>query len=988
MSDVIQRQIDEKNRQVAKLYQQGLYEQAMPIAVQVRDMTRQVSGEAHRDYAQSLNNMALLYRGMGKYAAAEPLLRQANEIMQKTRGEDHPDYATSLNNLAGLYRAMGNYIAAESRYHQALEIRLKTLGEDHPDYAASLNDLAGLYRVMGNYTAAEPLYHHALEIKRKSMVKEHPAFATSLNNLAKLYHDMGNYAAAEPLYHQALENRRNALGEDHPLYAQSLNNLAELYQAMGNYAAAEPLSRKALEIVSKVLGENHPEYALSLNSLALLYVTMGNYTAAEPLYRRALEIQRNALGESHPDYAKSLNYLASDYQAMGNYAAAEPLCRKALEIVSKVLGENHIGYAATLNNLAGLYQSMGNYTTAEPLYDQALEISRRVWGEGHPDYASNLNNLAVLYVVTNREAEALKLMQEAAAIDIRMIGQIFSIGAESQRLAYLATLQGKLHAFLSLVTHYLPRSHRAVQAGLELVLRRKAIGAEALAAQRDAVLGGRYPALHPKLQELMTWRRQIAQKTLAGSGLEGPESHQKLLAEWTAQKERLEEELVRQIPEMNLEQKLRAADRQAVAGALPVGTALIEFVHFDDYDFKAVPARGESHWKPARYLAFVLPAGEPDNVNLIDLGEAEPIERMIAGFRATITGGDRTLRLGEPRPVANTNDGSDLRRAVFDPLVPALGGHKRLFLAPDGDLTRLPFEVLPTGTGRYLIDDYQLSYLSVGRDVLRFGAEIPGQPSTSQVVADPDFDLGIVGAPIPVGKTGPCGRQSRALDPHTLHFDPLPGTRVEGKHIAKALGVQPWLDCNALEARLKAWPSPRILHIATHGFFLENPKIDPNQERAGIESPFGRLSHSLESPLLCSGLALAGANTWLQGQPLPVEAEDAILTAEDVSGLDLLGTELVVLSACETGLGTILIGEGVFGLRRAFVLAGAKTLVMSLWKVPDQQTQELMDDFYQRILTGEARAEALREAQLAMKAKCPQPLYWGAFICQGEPGPL
>ena len=245
-----------------------------------------------------------------------------------------------------------------------------------------------------------------------------------------------------------------------------------------------------------------------------------------------------------------------------------------------------------------------------------------------------MNNLALLCVATGREVEALKLMQKAAVIDERMIGQVFSIGSESQRMAYLATLQGNLNAFLSLVTQYLPYSREAVQAGLELVLRRKAIGAEALAAQRDAVLGGRYPALQPKLQELTTWRRQIAQKTLAGPGSEGPEAHQKLLAEWTAQKERLEEELVRQIPEMNLEQKLRAADRQAVAQALPGGSVLVEFIRFDDFDFKAVPARGESQWKPARYLAFVLPAGEPDNVKMIDLGEAEPIERMIAGFRA------------------------------------------------------------------------------------------------------------------------------------------------------------------------------------------------------------------------------------------------------------------------------------------------------------------------------------------------------------------
>ena len=984
MPDASQQKIDEKNQQMVELYQQGRYEQAVSIAMEVCDLSRQAHGEDDPDYATSLNNLALLYNSMGNYAAAERLNRQALEIRRKALGEDDPDYAASLNNLALLYDMMGNYGAAEPLYRQASEIWCKALGEDHPDYATSLNNLAALYQAMGNCAAAEPLYRQALEIRRKALGEEHPDYAASLNNLALLYDMMGNYGAAEPLYRQASEIWCKALGEDHPDYATSLNNLAALYQAMGNYAAAERLYRQALEIRRKALGEEHPDYAASLNNLAVLHRVMGNYAAAERLYRQALEIRRKALGEEHPDYSASLNNLAWLFQAMGNYAAAEPLYRQALEILRKTLGEEHPDYAASLNNLAWLFQAMGNYAAAEPLYRQALEILRKTLGEEHPDYANSLNNLAILYIATGREAEALKLMQETAAIDDRMIGQVFSIGSESQGLAYLATLQITLHPFLSLVLQCLSHSREAVQEGLKLVLHRKAIGAEALAARRDAILGGRYPALQTKLHELMTWRRQVAQKTLAGPGPEGPKAHQKLLAKWTAQKERLEQELVCQIPEMNLEQRLRTADRQAVSQALPAGAVLVEFIRFDDYDFEAVPARGEAQWKPARYLAFVLPAGEPDNVKMIDLGEAEPIEQMIAGFRASITGGDRTLRPGEPLPSTSANDGADLRCVVFDPLVPALRGRTRLFISPDGDLTRLPFEALPTGACRCLIDDYRLSYLSAGRDVMRFGAETPGQPASPLVIADPDFDLGIGVAPIPAGEPGPRGRQSRALDPSKLHFDPLPGTRTEGEHVAAQLGVQPWLKGTALESRIKTPTSPRILHIATHGFFLEDQKRDPSLGQLGL----GRLSHALESPLLRSGLALAGANTWLQGMPLPAEAEDGILTAEDVSGLDLLGTKLVVLSACETGLGEVQVGEGVFGLRRAFVMAGAKTLIMSLWKVPDRQTQELMEDFYQRILAGEARAEALRQAQLAMKAKYPEPLYWGAFICQGDPGPL
>ena len=209
------------------------------------------------------------------------------------------------------------------------------------------------------------------------------------------------------------------------------------------------------------------------------------------------------------------------------------------------------------------------------------------------------------------------------------------------------------------------------------------------------------------------------------------------------------------------------------------------------------------------------------------------------------------------------------------------------------------------------------------------------------------------------------------------------------------LGVRPWLESDALKARLKEQRSPRVLHLATHGFFLTDQERDPNKESRALEmigdeaGSIGRLSGPLpENPLLRSGLALAGAQTWFDGKVPPPEAEDGLLTAEDVTGLDLLDTELVVLSAYETGLGEIRTGEGVSACDGRSSWRGARTLVMSLWKVPDEQTRELMIDFYNRVLSGQGVADALRQAQLAMRQKHPDPYYWGAFICQGNPGPL
>jgi CHAT domain-containing protein len=433
---------------------------------------------------------------------------------------------------------------------------------------------------------------------------------------------------------------------------------------------------------------------------------------------------------------------------------------------------------------------------------------------------------------------------------------------------------------------------------------------------------------------------------------------------------------------------------------MPAGAALIEFVRFDQFDFRAIPGRGEPKWKPARYVAFVLHAERPDDVRMVDLGNADAIDRLIAAFREAIISGGRRQRdvegeVDEPVEAPTESVGLELLARVFAPLRQELRGCNQLLLAPDGDLARLPFEVLPSGKGESrLIDEYRIGYLATGRDVLRIGAAHTGEPTAPLVVADPDFNLATGGPAAPDESSALRGRLSRDLDRGRYHFSRLPGTLAEGECVAGMLGVRPWLNAGALEARLKTCRSPRILHLATHGFFLENQKHDPNREAGGFglfgtEGPTGRLTGPLpENPLLRSGLGLAGVNTWLAGGSPPAEAEDGILTAEDVTGLDLLDTELVVLSACETGLGEVRVGEGVFGLRRAFVLAGARTLVMSLWKVPDEQTRELMEEFYRRLLAGAPRADALREAQLAIRAKHPHPYFWGAFICQGDLGPL
>ncbi len=999
----------------------GSYAAALPYCEQALAVRRKMLGEEHPDTAASLHLLGSLHKGLGRYAEARADYEQALAIRRKVLGAEHLYMATCLNDLGGLLLEMGDYQGARECLESALLILRRTLGEEHAITATCLSNLGGVLWAVGKFAAARGYLEQALATFRKVASAEQFAMAGCLVNLGKLRHAMGDYAGARSCLQEVSTTFKKLSGEGNPETASYLLIYGDLLISMGDYAVARSCYEQALAIDMGKLGEEHPSTARCLNNLGELLRTIGDYGAARTCQERALVILRNVLGEEHPDANRCLNNLGIVLWNLGDHAAARSRLEQGLAIRRRVLGDEHPDTATAFHNLGVILWTMGDYEAARSHHEQALAIRRKVLGEEHPDTGSDLESLAILWVISNRFGEALNLLEQASRIDDRMIGQVFAIGSERQRMAYLHTIKVNLDAFLSLVSQHLAHSPDAVRAAVDLVLRRKAIGAEALTAQRDAVLGGRYPHLREQLEQLTLLQSQIAQKMLAGPGPgEDPVSYRQVLDQWRAECERLEQELAPQIPEMNLERRLRAADRRAVALALPQGITLVEFVHFYVTDFRAAAARGKSGSEPARYLAFVISAGEPDDVRMLDLGEAKPIDRMIADFRKTLTGeseqrgGGGKETLGDPAsPSGRLDAGARLRSAIFGPVAEGLAGRTQWLLAPDGDLARLPFEVLPTMDGQLMIDHYQISYLATGRDALRFGAASTSQPTVPVVAADPDYDLGIqdtAGARQPAASDDVDDelsprRHSRAPELDRLYFPRLPATRVEGEQVAKMLSthlhveIRPQMDRLALETRLKSLRSPWIVHLATHGFFLQDqPRDDvlgrrhfrilPTTNASGAGETLEPSGRRLESPLLRSGLALAGAN-WKSKQFIPpAEAEDGLLTAEDVAGLDLLSTELVVLSACETGLGAVQIGEGVFGLRRSVVVAGAKTLVMSLWKVPDDQTRELMEDFYSKVLGGSGRAVALSEAQRAMKKKYPDPYYWGAFICQGDPGPL
>jgi CHAT domain-containing protein/Flp pilus assembly protein TadD len=864
----------------------------------------------------------------------------------------------------------------EARCRRELETIASQYGREHPDYARALNELAELYRESGRYEQAERTFLEALDLYRSSLGRAHRETGYALNNLAILYRTTGQYALAEKLYHEATAIFRRSLPAGHPDLAIHLNNLALLYDSAGLYDLAQPLYQEAIGILEAAGLTRDLQYAHLLNNVGLLYCETGEPEKAVPLLQRAVGIRRRLPGGS-PLFGISLGNAGVALQRLGRLDEAEAALVEAVAVVSGAWGPDHPVVLGFRMSLGVLQQTRGQIEAAETTYRETLAGLRRAFRDLHPAVGKGLTNLAMLCARTGRPREALALVQEALKGDEQRIEQVFSVSSDRHRVAMLQTARRNFDLLLSIVRDCLQADPDAVSAAADAVLRRKRLATEAWRFQEDQALADH----HPELRDLIEQRRRlttlIARAAMAGLCSREADPSFARLSEGARERDEVEAELARRLQGFDLVRRLEVVDARAVAAALPPDATLVEFIHFLAYGLT-----GESS---LRYAAFVVRRDAPPR--MIDLGEAAEIESAVEKFRRyTLTGTEAD----------QVTAGLALRAAVFDPLLATLGGARKLLLAPDGALLWLPFDALPTEQGDYLVDEgYRITYLSTGRDLLRSGVSPLEEPGPALVVADPDFELaapdaapGTLPAEPPaagLADSPACGLHRSLL----ATFAALPGTREEGREVAKHLGVRPLLREQALEGRVKGCSSPRVIHLATHGFFLAGPEPEAGE---GLTAPAAtasahRKSVILANPLLRAGLALAGANTWQRGGRLPAEAEDGILTAEDVRTMDLSGTRLAVLSACDTGLGVAHGAEGALGLRRAFVMAGANTLVVSLWKVDDEATRLLMGELYRHLAAGQSVGEALHRSKQSLRANpvYGNPYFWAPFVLQGDP---
>jgi len=874
---------------------------------------------------QALNDEADARLRAHDFDAGEKLRLRVLHLEEDHAGRDSLPVSDALLNLGWFYANMARYEAAQEALDRCEDIRERLLGLNAAPVAEVLNALGSLEENRSNLNLAEAFYEQAIAIQEKALGMQSPVTANTWNNLATLYWIMGDYAPAQKLFTQALSVREKTLGPDSAVVAKTLNNLALLDSSLGDYDDAEDYFQRALRIRTARLGSDNPSTLTTLSQLGLLYVREGNDTRAEPILVQAVAMQEKIAQPDDPDVARSLEQLAMLYDRRKLYDKAEPLHVRALEIRRRILGDDHPEYAASLAAFARHDHAQGKLTDALALYEKALKIDEDALGENHPDTLAIANDLAFLKIELRQPDEATKLAHDVAEAQQNVLNGVFTFAPEHQRMEFERTLS----------YWDLPAALADADLLAQMVLRTKGVVLDSLLEDEAVTRAER----DPDVRDMMEKRRQLlaqlgqSQGDASGTDFSNPPmalaDRQKLEQE----EQQLEASLADKGVGSGKTRRALATDVSDVEGALPGDAALVEYVAYNRYT-------GRLGSEPA-YGAVVLTRGAP--CQWVPLGSAAEINARVSL--------DQKYMRRRVRDAALAGVLRGLYQSLCQPVLAALPeGIHRLIISPDGDMDFVSFATLLDPQDRFLADDFEVHYVSSGRDLLPKLAGLMPKTKRLVVFANPDFNH-LPGGDVSATRTNVVAHADDLLPP-------LPGTEREAAFLLEearrdGLEAQVYRGAEASEANLDRQDSPYVLHLATHGLYLSEQDV-PN-----LPVTTGNGGKALAAqPMKRSMLALAGAavtlRDWKKGIFPPPE-NDGLLTAQEVAGLNLDNTWLVVLSACDTGSGEARAGEGVLGLRRGFAEAGTQNLLMTLWTADDAETANLMEAFYREALrTGDA----------------------------------
>ena len=982
----------------------GDYESAISAYLREITIIEKHYGPFDTALSPTLNNLAYAYTEYSHFDKAKATYKRSLELKKRSPEKDYPDIALGLNNLAGINLELENYKQAEEQFMESLAIREKILGADHLDTANTLHNLGSLYENSSRPLKAEEAYLRALRIRESELGVAHPETGKTYSSLGLFYLESDRFEEAKMLINKAYEIDKNFYGNKSIQAADNLNNLGYLNDLKGNYYIAEKFYLQALDIFKRHYPDDHTDIATLLNNLGSIALDRGLNEKAKSLFIQSLSIVEKVLGPKHSQTAVSLSNLAAVYRSMDMHSKAEPLYVRALSIIQDNHGDDHYFVPTILGNLAGVYEDLGLYHKARPMYFRALDLNRQDYGDQHHLTAISLNNIGRFYMRTRQSKLAEKYLLKGVQILREILGSSHrtTIG-NLTNLAWNYDDQGRIDEFSDLLNEIIKSDLLFVQQEAPLMLRSER---ENLILDIDL---GLYDRIFDLSLNSRKWLDLALFYRLNRQGLlEELEKRQSLAASLSQDDDELLDELKtltsklsslsltpsersdlrteRDVIEANLYQSLpslksRLVQIDEVVKALPLNSVLIEFQKYNPY---TNPLKAESRSANSRYLAMLLSSEGTETV--IDLGPAENIDQSIKQALSSI----------ESRSIDSMQSLANINELIVKPLSPAVKGYGTWIVSPDSEINRVPFSALHIdGTQRFLSEDIDIRMVTTGRELLRSDDIDHKGIKAPLILADPEYGLTIetsLNDYSPNAETDPAVLRSSAL-PNRLVWDRLKATSEEGLAVEDLIGGQLLMREFATADAVKGYGASKILHLATHAFYLPNITRQANNDPLIKSQGAGRRGsvsvNNLrgESPLLRSGIALAGAN-----QPSANPNDDGYLTALEVAQLDWEGMELVVISACESGRGDIQSGEGVYGLKRAIAVAGAKSSLLSLWKVDDAATAAFMESFYKRLKDGEGRGNALASTQAEFRDH-PIPLWrepyvWAAFQLSGDWGPM
>ncbi|NPA44165.1 MAG: CHAT domain-containing protein [Chlorobi bacterium] len=849
--------------------------------------------------------------------------------------------AQNYNYTGEILYVSHNYKSSEKSFLKAYKIYEENGLLDSAFASLTLSNLGLLYHTTGRYSLAEEFSKKAL--KKREATEEKTGYAASLNNIAVLYKDMGLYTEAEEYIIKA-ENHLKSKNEINSVkYAIVLNNRAMIYQMTGKYKDAEKLMKQSIKIASENIKEKSSTYVRLKVNLAQLYQLTHRYDEAEKIYLDALETQKIRMGKSSPDYAVLLRNTASLYQQMRRFDKVEDLLKDAVAIYKKQFGEEHPSYAQSIYELGVFYQSQNKLNSAEPLFAKALNIQKSKLGEHHPNIAKTLENTAILYWQKEDYNKSAEIFREAMNEYIYQINTFFPAMNDYEKTKFWDKIQPKFIRFYNFAVEAQNSVSEITEDVYNFHIATKALLLNSSRKVRNRILNSGDKTLIANYNNWQDTKNWLA-KLYTYSSEELKEENINIDSLENVVKN-LEKEITKKSEAFKDANEQRNIYYKDIAKNLKPNEAAIEIIRINSF----------SYLFPKKEIHYIALLVRNDNSipKMTFMKEGDEMETTWSDeYQATVHSGKSMKPFYNYywKNIAELTNSSD----------------KKLYTSIDGIYNQVNINTVELPSGRHLLDSKDVQFVTNTKDILNFKNKKSNSHSAF-LLAYPDYQLD--------------------LPDNLAKLSPLPGTKKEVETIenllkTKSYKVKSVFGKDATEEVLKAVKNPYILHIATHGYFLENTTDNAEDTRAfGIEP-----MKAYENPLLRSGLLLAGADRAINEMNTKENKakDDGILNAFEAMILDLDNTDLVILSACQTGLGEIKNGEGVYGLQRSFQIAGASSVITSLWEVSDEGTQDLMSSFYKHWLQSGNKHDAFRKAQLEIKEKYKYPFYWGAFVLVGE----